>query len=329
MKRKVKSLLAFSLALALPLLLAGCGDPLMEPVPPKADAAACATQTTRQNAEKRILAALSSAGNSDFSSLPSILSGPELPIRESQMKVAAKTGQPNADMQIPYPASAVFLPSSCSWPRSITVITEPTQDQYSQRILTFTQQDPRSNYTLWSEIVLYPGAQLPFNAAGVQRVEYGDQPAAGLMATPAEAVSWYADVLENGEKSAHWSSFETGDLYLNLQELRSDLASALATSKGSQSETFSPDYSSAKILKLSAGDLVIAQINSTWVRNAGPGGQATPATAAEKALFTSKPSQTLTVKYVNAVALFIPSSSKGTKIEVLGAEREPVSVKAS
>ena len=51
--------------------------------------------------------------------------------------------------------------------------------------------------------------------------------------------------------------------------------------------------------------------------------------AAEKALFTSKPSQTLTVKYVNAVALFIPSSSKGTKIEVLGAEREPVSVKAS
>ena len=329
MERRPKALLAATFALALPLLLAGCGDPLTEPVPPKAGEAACATETTRQTAEKRILAGLSAAGDSNFSSLPSLLSGPELSIRESQMKVEAKTGQPNADMEIPYPAAAVFLPSSCSWPRSITVLTEPTADQYSQRILTFTQEAPRSNYTLWSEVVLYPGAQLPFEAAGPQRVKYGDQLDAGLMATPREAVAWYANVLEEGERSAHFGAFETGDLYLNLQELRSELSSALSASKGSQSEVFTPDYSSAKILKLGTGDLVIAQIDSTWVRDAGPGGEAKPATAAEKALFSSKPSQILTAKYVNVVALFIPSSSKGTKFDVLGAEREPVSVKAS
>ena len=116
---------------------------------------------------------------------------------------------------------------------------------------------------------------------------------------------------------------------MELQELRSDLSSALAASKGSQSESFTPQYSSAKILKLENGDLVIAQINSVWTRNAGKGGTAKPATSAEKALFSSTPSQSLTAQYVNVVAFFIPSSSKGTKIEVLGAEREPVSVKAS
>lgn len=330
MKRKPKALLSFFFSLLLCSLLAGCGNSVTEePVPPSAAEEVCVTESTRKNAEDRIISGLDSAGNSNFSVLPSLLSGPELSIRESQMKVASATGRSSEEMTIPYSASAVFLPFSCSWPRSITVLTEPTGNQYSQRILTFTQASPRSNYKLWSEVPLFPGAQIPFKAYGEERIKFGDQLDTGLIATPRQAISWYANVLEQGNKSPHFQNFELGNLYLQLQELRSDFSAALSESKGSQSESFAPQYSSAKILKLESGDLIIVQINSTWTRNAGKGGTAKPATSAEKALFHSKPSQFLTAKYVNVVALFVPSSAKGTKIEVLGAEREPVSVKAS
>ena len=77
------------------------------------------------------------------------------------------------------------------------------------------------------------------------------------------------------------------------------------------------------------GDRVVAQMNSVWTRYAGKGHQSEPATDAEKALFgKATPTSTMKVTYVNVVALYIPPTSEGAKIEAVGAERQSISVQA-
>jgi hypothetical protein len=106
----------------------------------------------------------------------------------------------------------------------------------------------------------------------------------------------------------------------------------VSQNKGSQSQTFKPDISNIQGIRTSdGGALIMGQIDSFWKRTAGSGRISKPASDEEEALFgNSTATQSILAHYVNVIAIYIPvKDSTNQSIEVIGAERMPIEVKAT
>ncbi|MDR2508547.1 MAG: hypothetical protein LBC50_00220 [Candidatus Ancillula sp.] len=279
------------------------------------------------------LLAQSDASN-DGVILDARLDGPELAIRRAQL-VAKAAGVQDVNMQIPITSKQIAITNGQFWPRCNFIITDITQDRQSERLLVLNQKTVHDNYKLWSVVRLFANIDLPkFDVAtiGSAPVDVSDEE---LVASPQNVFNRYADVLQNGDASEFVSNFNTAD------ELRKQVVDAYQISAGqlsgiggSQSQAFTADPKSIRALRtVNGGALAVGSISSTWVRAAGGGIYATPASDAERALFGSQQATTsITAEYLTVVAIYIPpKSTDGTEdvlsVRVVGAERYPVAVR--
>lgn len=313
--------------------VSACGNLVPQPKQSSSldSTAPAVTLEQEENIEKKILDVITKADNAkDPSLLSTRVDGPELQIRSSQLTVLKDTNQPNPNMDIPSGIRQVILPLNTEWPRNIFVITQAAQDQQAERLLVLTQNSAHDNYKFWGLVRLFSGVTLPKFPIQTIGAKSGSLDDTGLVATPREALAMYANVLENGSSSVDASKVTSGQFIQQLSNLTNAVQQAVSANQGWQKQVFTPDYQTAKIVRASnGGDLVVAQINSVWTRYAGKGHQSEPATDAEKALFgKATPTSTMKVTYVNVVALYIPPTSEGAKIEAVGAERQPISVQA-
>jgi hypothetical protein len=74
--------------------------------------------------------------------------------------------------------------------------------------------------------------------------------------------------------------------------------------------------------------LFFGRIDSEWIRDAGPGRLAIGANEEEEVLLgTQEIRQKITVTYEQIVGVYIPPTGSTNKIQVVSAERYPISVK--
>ena len=321
-------------------VLAACEGQIPEPQTAQASSSgATAKQTASpdltQDQEKRVrerilkaVQAATDARNAD--GLDQNMSGPALQVRESQIAIAKSTGTLDPRATIPTDVAQTVIPTQSGWPRTVFTITTTTEDQQSKRLLVMKQEKATSNYKLWAVARLFPGAEMPkFEVASIGS-QMGDPKDTGLKLTPEEAVRQYADVLQNGDKSQFASSFADDHFRQTLADLTATVQEGMERNNGTQKQTFSvPKDRIAVVRSADGGDLVVAQINSEWVRQAGEGRQSLPASDSERALF-GKTAATSVIKvgYVNVIAMYVPPAGSSQQITAVGAEQQPVSVTA-
>lgn len=331
-KSTIVRITAAALTVAMLPALAACSETV-----PKVTATTSATdapvltEAQEQNLRGKILDVLKKADDAkDANALAERVEGPELEVRSSQLTIAQATGNLDPHATIPDKISQTVIPTDSNWPRSVFTITTTTDDQQSQRLLVFNQDSARSNYKLWGLVRLFQGAQLPAFEVPKLGSKMGDADDSGLVSTPADAVAHYADVLQNGGNSKYAGDFNDDQLRNDLASLTATVQKGIEANAGTQSQTFTVQPDQIKIMRAArGGDLVVAQINSEWTRTAGEGRESLPASDAEKALFGGgTATSSMKVTYVNVVALFIPTSDSGEKIQAVGAERQPIKVEA-
>ena len=320
-------------ALASLTAMAGCDGPVPQMQATSTAAAKTPDLNVDQEAKIRasILDTLKKADDAkDPSQLAQSVEGPALAVRTSQLTAAQGTGSLTKYATIPSDIEQTVIPTDTGWPRSVFTITTTTEDRQTQRLLVMTQASAHRNYKLWGVVRLLAGAQLPKFAVPKIGASMGHPDDSGLVATPADAVAHYADVLANGTNSQYASAFADDDFRKTIATTTATVQQGMEANRGTQSQTFSAEPDAISIMRSSdGGDLVVAQINSEWTRQAGEGRESLPASADETALFGgATPTSTLKVTYVNLVALYVPPASSGAQIQAVGAERQPVKVEA-
>jgi hypothetical protein len=217
-----------------------------------------------------------------------------------------------------------------SFPRIAFVVTNPTENRETERILLMMQESPRAQYKLMAIARSFSDVQFPAfydNEKGSPQVAADD--ATTTDKSPVDALKSYAEILQNPE-SETVASFNDDELRKSLAELTESVQSGVATNKGKQSQAFGADEKQIWAIKTAnGGEFVIGVINSVWTRESGEGRYSRPADKAEEKLFEGKTATSvLEVKYINIVALTIPPKGTGEKIKALGAERIPYEVNA-
>lgn len=259
------------------------------------------------------------------------MEGPALLIRSSQIDVAKVTGSlDQKTTEIPKNTSQVIIPTNSGWPRSIFTITTTTSDQQSKRLLVMTQDNARSNYKLWAVARLLQGSQLPKFAVPQIGSQMGGPDDTGLVATPAQAVARYADVLQNNSASKYAANFENDAFRQQLDTQTRNVEQGMRANSGSLEQTFTPAKDQIKVMRSAdGGDLVVAQIDSVQIRRSGQGHESLPASKSEVALFgNQKVTSTLKATYIYVVAMYVPPAGSQQKIKAVGAEQMPIKAEA-
>ena len=330
-RKRSQAIIAAMLALGMAVGMCGCEGQLPTPKATTRQDAPNLSAKQEQKVRTRILKTLDQCNqNRDTDTLPTILEGPELDIRTSELNVAKATGNLDRKTTIPTDLAQAVISTDAGWPRSVFSITSTTKDQQSKRLLVFRQDSARQNYKLWGVARLFSGVKMPSFEISKTGSAQGTPTDTGLVMTPKAAVDAYADLLQNGANSKYASKFADDDLRSKLADLTAQVQKAMELNEGSQQQVFTPVDDAISVMRSAdGGDLVVAQINSEWTRSAGSGRESQPASDAEKALFgDGQATSTMKTTYVNVVALYVPPANSDAKITAVGSERQPVRVEA-
>ena len=300
MRKRSQAIIAAMLALGMAVGMCGCEGQLPTPKATTRQDAPNLSAKQEQKVRTRILKTLDQCNqNRDTDTLPTILEGPELDIRTSELNVAKATGNLDRKTTIPTDLAQAVISTDAGWPRSVFSITSTTKDQQSKRLLVFRQDSARQNYKLWGVARLFSGVKMPSFEISKTGSAQGTPTDTGLVMTPKAAVDAYADLLQNGANSKYASKFADDDLRSKLADLTAQVQKAMELNEGTQQQTFEPVNGAISVMRSAdGGDLVVAQINSEWTRSAGAGRESQPASDAEKALFgNGKATSTMKTSY--------------------------------
>lgn len=315
---------AAALTLALTATLAACGsgqlpEPSAEPAPATPTAVievAHLEQILQQVGET--LAAADAASNGD--QLAGRVSGPAEAMRRAEYQLAAASGGENAVTPLVTDAQVEIVAATDGWPRVVHVVTVIPEGTNLPLLLTLVQPEARANYTLWSWVRLLPGVQMPLtvNAAAGSPVLPPDSDA--LRVTPAQAVEYYADLLDQGADSEFVDLF-AADAFRETQEAElsnlNDAVSAVASAEQSWSVNDAGTYSLGTD---SGGAIVVGVLDKTLSVQRTVAGSSLTVGAPFSFNGSSAVKGTLSAAYLVTVAFYVPPAGSEEQIQVLGAE---------
>ena len=195
------------------LALSACGpEELPKPEPSEAPSSAAAGVNDDQ--AKRILDSVAedikaADKKTSSSDLKKRAAGPALQQREDAYKVKEKVEKQKLPPAVANEKVVVnYTAATDSWPRMTSLITSAGNDT---QLLVLTQEDPRSDYKLWSQTQLVPGTELPEIPDARQGSAPLDPKSKDYALTPEKAVSDYAKALGAGKDSKEAKKFESDD----------------------------------------------------------------------------------------------------------------------
>lgn len=138
MKKRFNVIAAAVLALGMVVGMCGCEGQLPQPKTTQRQDAPNLTAKQEKTIRTNILKTLDQCNNDrNIDALGSILEGPELEIRTSELHVAQVTGNLDRKTTIPTDLAQAVISTDSGWPRSVFSITSTTDDQQSKRLLVF------------------------------------------------------------------------------------------------------------------------------------------------------------------------------------------------
>lgn len=299
---------------ALPLVLTflgGCA-PELPSNPAVAQDIAIPALTTEQSikvaaATGEVLSASDAEKDSEL--LGARVSGPALDLRSAEYKIAKSTKDDKSITELPSVMQSMFLTTSQSWPRTMFAVSERPQNLEPERLMVYTQDSARKDYTLWSYLTLFPGITVPTFASaesGTTEVTEADE---SLQMKPTEALEAYAALLKSDSKENKAKfDVEKDTFYTTIADRRKTLKDAAKEIEGSYKETFKVGSDWKALRTLDGGALVVGTIETVGTLKGEEGAVVTPS-ALEKAFLKKdqKPSNALSVKRTALVAVYVPA----------------------
>lgn len=276
MRKRSQAIIAAMLALGMAVGMCGCEGQLPTPKATTRQDAPNLSAKQEQKVRTRILKTLDQCNqNRDTDTLPTILEGPELDIRTSELNVAKATGNLDRKTTIPTDLAQAVISTDAGWPRSVFSITSTTKDQQSKRLLVFRQDSARQNYKLWGVARLFSGVKMPSFEISKTGSAQGTPTDTGLVMTPKAAVDAYADLLQNGANSKYASKFADDDLRSKLADLtaRCRRPWSLTKARSSRPSNRSMEPSASCVPRTAA---------IWWWRRSTPNGRVPPALAVNR-----------------------------------------------
>lgn len=321
-----RGLAAVSAVVVSSVLLAGCADDVPQPQAGEPFDGPALTEDQESEVLSAVSTSMAKADKKlDPSALKSRVTGPALEVRSSQLEVAEKRSDRSLVTDIPDESQQLVIPTTTSWPRTSYSITVPTEDLETPRLVAFEQDSARAPYKMWSWVQLLPGVVMPaFADAGIgsEAVAPDDD---SLAATPADALSQYADMVTLGTKK---SSFTKGfdmpeeDLVSRVQDDASNLRSAegFEDADGEYSVKFSARKGELRSVRTAdGGALVMGVLDGRTSLSVEDEGEVSPYSETQKALLGDvDTTNELNVRYTDMVALYVPAKDSDEKIRPLG-----------
>ncbi len=335
MNRSLRSA-TLSLGVAGTLLLGACAVPVPEFTPPPAESQVF--PVLDESRLDRVLAAVNETlkeadQDADKGELTPRVSGRAAQMRGWEYSLAEATKE--AEMEDPYtpqplgtdPAVSVIA-ATAEWPRHIMVITDPPEGGNIPLLLALAQDEPRDEYTLRGWVRLMPGVTTPQFHAPESGSEQLEPDAEGLLISPAETVSAYADVLNKGEESKQRKNFAEDQYQELLDEELKGLKESLDVA-GKVTQETKEAGSTMAMSTFDGGAIVFGGMTSeqTYEKTVAQAKMKVGSLVAAKNDGEADVTSKLTAVYQHMIAFYVPAEDSDEKISVLGAERVLSSVK--
>ncbi|WP_448631605.1 hypothetical protein [Cellulomonas soli] len=261
----------------------------------------------------------------DPAALTTRVAGPALAIRTAEYVRATATAGAKAPTALPTGEQALIVPQTDQWPRTQLVVTEQPDDLQAPRILVMRQESARDQYHLWGWARLGQGVQMPLTAdpATGSPVLAADAP--GLLLTPADVLTQYADVLTSGDGSASAPLFAPDFFRTGIETARQTYATAVE-SVGTIAETYTPQVDSVVAMStVDGGAIVVGQLSTVTTLSVSQGSltlDPTDAALSGKASVTAN----LTYTWADVLVFYVPPEGAATQVQLLAGEHARVSV---
>lgn len=317
------------------VLFAGCA--VAPPAPaPQAPVVAAAVSETQ---ERKILDAVAATVEehtepSSAKELTARVTGPALAVRESELRLAAETGDDRWRSDLSTDTQQVVLPSDAGWPRTSYAVQAQPDGGPTPALLVLDQASAREQYRLWGYVSLVPGVSLPpFADPGVGSASVAPDDGTSLVTSPQEALTSYAEVLsDDGAQSA--GAYADDRFRQELVELERSQTGVdgWKTTEGKYSFAATPDEAAGlrALRTADGGALVVGVLKGTQSIELGQEGaeiEAEALPAAQRALLGDQSVTTrLTTSYQDVVALYVPPAGSEHKITLVGFRHVPVDV---
>lgn len=315
------------------LVLAGCAIPLpeveAEPAPEGPQPALDEPRTDRMlDAVAAAIAAADEAQDSEL--LEPRVTGPALQTRAAEYRLAEATADsedPTSPQPLTTDPQVVVMGNSQEWPKTVLVFTTIADGMNTPLLIGLEQDAPRDPYHMFAWVRLLPEVTTPETAVTAEGSAAVAPDAAGLLLSPEETLTGYADLLQQGEDSDVAGSFADDPFRALVAENNEAIESGVEDA-GTYAETFGVrDFAPVSLETVDGGAIVLGALRSDQTYElTEEGGTLTVSSPDVVALEGGEDSidveDSLTATYYLTVAFYVPpeSAEDGT-IQVLGAER--------